>query len=213
MAILFHLPRLWVAKCVLGRSWVTGHAWIADAVERRREGGGPGRGGVIELREPELPGLDRLPYPVALTTAASGRRGNAPGGDPLKAFFALKDCFEATIKYLGIVLLMDYFSSRVCTPEHSEALLERMVRPSLGDWVSTVVRDLSEWLIGTGGNLGRQVAGFFVRVPQGRQPSRSRPIFGSGAASLSNTVMMPWGMGLHAGMLFIGMTWNDGCHS
>jgi hypothetical protein len=88
-------------------------------------------------------------------------------GDPLKALFALKDCFEAAIKYLGIVLLMDYFSSRVCTPEHSESLLERLVRPSLGDWVSTVVRDLSGWLVDTGGILGHQVAGFFVRVPRG----------------------------------------------
>ena len=135
------------------------------------------------------------------------------GGDPLKAIFALKDCFEATIKYLGIVLLMDYFSSPACTPEHSETLLERMVRPSLGDWVSTVVRDLSEWLVGSGGNLGRQVAGFLCGCRRASQPSRSRPIFGSGAASLSNTVMMPWGMGLHAGMLFISVTWTDGCHS
>ncbi len=123
--------------------------------------------GVIELREPELSGLDQLPYPVALTT---GHLADAvrSGGDPLKALFALKDCFEATIKYLGILLLMGYFSSRACTPERSEALLERMVRPSLGDWVSTVVRDLSDWLIDTGGSLGRQVAGFFVRLPQGR---------------------------------------------
>ena len=96
------------------------------------------------------------------------------GGDPLKAMLVLRDCFEATIKYLGIVLLMDYFSSRVCTPERSETLLERMVRPSLGDWVSTVVRDLSEWLVGSGGNLGRQVAGFFVRLPQG-QSAKPQP--------------------------------------
>ena len=123
--------------------------------------------GVIELRGPELPELDQLPYPVALTMRRLADAVRS-GGDPLKAVFALKDCFEATIKYLGIVLLMDYFSSPACTPEHSEALLERMVRPSLGDWVSTVVRDLSEWLDRQRGNLGRQVADFFVRVPQGQ---------------------------------------------
>jgi WD40 repeat protein len=123
--------------------------------------------GVVELRGPELPGLDRLPYPVALTTRRLTDAVHS-GGEPLKAMLLLRDCFEATIKYLGIVLLMDYFSSPVCTPEHSETLLERMLRPALGDWVSTVVRDLSEWLVGSGGNLGRQVAGFFVRVPPGR---------------------------------------------
>jgi WD40 repeat protein len=122
---------------------------------------------VIGLHGPELPAFDRLPYPVALTTRRLTEAVRS-GGDPLKVLFSLKDCFEATIKYLGIVLLTEYFSSRACTPEHSEALLERMVKPSLGDWVSTVVRDLSEWLAGNGGNLGQQVAGFFVRVPQGR---------------------------------------------
>jgi hypothetical protein len=86
------------------------------------------------------------------------------GGDPLKALFALKDCFEATIKYLGIALLTEFFSSQACTPEHCEGLLERMLKPSLGDWVSTVVRDVSDWLVPAAGKLGAQVARLFMQV-------------------------------------------------
>ena len=144
------------------------HCWIEGAREVVRE-----VAGVIELREPELPGFDRLPYPVALTAQRLADAIHS-GGDPLKGLFALKDCFEATIKYLGIVLLTEYFSGGACSPGHSEALLERMVRPSLGDWVSTVVRDLSEWLIAATGSLGRQVAGIFTRVPSGRS-AKSQP--------------------------------------
>ena len=150
-------PRLGDWTCLdCGHCWSEGPRGVADDGT-----------GVIGLHGPELPAFDRLPYPVALTTRRLTEAVRS-GGDPLKVLFSLKDCFEATIKYLGIVLLTEYFSSRACTPEHSEALLERMVKPSLGDWVSTVVRDLSEWLAGNGGNLGQQVAGFFVRVPQGR---------------------------------------------
>jgi hypothetical protein len=119
--------------------------------------------------EPALAGFDRLPYPVALTARRMAETLRY-GGDPLKALFALKDCFEATIKYLGVALLIEYFSSPSCTPEHSERLIERLVRPSLGDWVNTVVRDLSEWLISAPGDLGRHVACSFVKMGRGVRP-------------------------------------------
>ena len=114
----------------------------------------------------ELPTFDQLPYPVALT-ARRMTDSLRSGGEPLKSLFALKDCFEATIKYLGVMLLTDYFSSSAYSRERSEAILERLVQPSLGDWVSSVVRDLSDWLIVGGGSLGRQVATFFMQ-PRGR---------------------------------------------
>jgi len=59
-------------------------------------------------------------------------------GGPLKALFALKDCFEATIKYLGIVLLTEYFSSRAYSAERSEVIAEKIILPSLGHWITTV---------------------------------------------------------------------------
>jgi hypothetical protein len=93
--------------------------------------------------------LTLLPYPVALT-ADRLRHAIDSSADILKTLFVLKDCFEATIKYLGVVLLTDYFHSPGCTPERNEILLEKMVRPSLGVWVQTIVGDVSRWLAGAG---------------------------------------------------------------
>jgi hypothetical protein len=121
-----------------------------------------------------LEGLDlgRLPYPVALT---AGRllRTLESSHDALKTLFTLKDCFEATIKYLGAVLLVEYLRSPAATPERNEALLQKMVRPSLGVWVSTVVGDLSRCLV-TGEGPGGRVASLFARPGKG---PRNKPLF------------------------------------
>ncbi len=89
--------------------------------------------------------LDRLPYPVALT-ASRFAEAQGKSSDVLKQLFRLKDCFEATIKFLGVVLLTEYFRSPACTPEHNESLLQKMVRPSLGHWVNYVAGETSLWL-------------------------------------------------------------------
>ena len=48
-------------------------------------------------------------------------------GDVLKALFALKDCLEAAIKYLGAVLLVEYLRSPARTRAFNEQLLEKLV--------------------------------------------------------------------------------------
>lgn len=97
----------------------------------------------------DLEGCDicQLPYPVALT---AHRLASAlqTSGDVLKTLFLVKDCFEATIKYLGAVLLAEYRRSQAYTKEHTEVLLKAMVRPSLGAWVNDLARPLSLWLSG-----------------------------------------------------------------
>jgi hypothetical protein len=122
---------------------------------------------VKPLALPDLQGcdFDHFPYPVALTArrlASALQRS----GDVLKTLFLLKDCFEATIKYLGAVLLAEYRRSSACTPEHTEVLLKNMVRPSLGTWVSDVVRPLSLWLIAEPASLGKLAAAMFAEPPK-----------------------------------------------
>ncbi len=48
------------------------------------------------------------------------------------SLFALKDCFEAGVKFLGSVLVAEYLGGSALTPERDEVQLEKMVRPSLG---------------------------------------------------------------------------------
>jgi hypothetical protein len=118
-----------------------------------------------EVREPELPSFDSLPYPIALT--AQRMAAEIRSGDKLfSALSRLKDCFEATVKYLGFALLTDYFAGPARTAEHSESLAENMIMPSLGNW-NTILTNLSEWLTNAGGNMGRRIASFF-KEPKGR---------------------------------------------
>jgi WD40 repeat protein len=131
---------------------------------------------VEPLALPDLDGCDfcRLPYPVALT----GRRLAAAlrsSGDVHKTLFLLKDCFEATIKYLGAILLAEYPRSPACTPERSEVLLKSMVRPSLGAWVNDVVRPLSLWLNAEQVPPGCLAAALFAEPPArpGGKPAES----------------------------------------
>jgi hypothetical protein len=86
--------------------------------------------------------LAQLPYPVALTGQRLVQALETPH-DALKVLFLLKDCLEASIKYLGVVLLIEYGRSPFATPERNEELLKKLVRPSLGVWVNAVVGDLS----------------------------------------------------------------------
>lgn len=105
--------------------------------------------------------LSALPYPVALT-AGRLRQAIESSADVLKTLFVLKDCFEAAVKYLGAVLVTDYLRSPARKPERNETLLERMVRPSLGVWVQTVVGDVSRWLAADG-QASLPVVAIFVR--------------------------------------------------
>jgi WD40 repeat protein len=118
---------------------------------------------VPPLGVPDLDGLDLapLPYPVALTAGrlAAALRGAA---DPCRAVFLLKDGFEAAVKYLGSVLLVEYLRGPARAPDRDTALLERLVRPSLGVWVNVVLGDLSRWLAG-GPDPGGAVAVLFAR--------------------------------------------------
>jgi WD40 repeat protein len=116
--------------------------------------------------------LKYLPYPVALT-AKRLQEAVESSTDILKTLFALKDCFEATIKYVGVTLLAEYFRSSARTPERNEVLLERMVRPSLGVWVSSLAGDLSRWLIDGPSGVSAHLAAVFVEP--GNQGGKPRP--------------------------------------
>lgn len=105
---------------------------------------------------------------MALTAGRLGAAVASPGGDVLKTLFTLKDCVVASVKYLGAVLLAEYLRSPARTPGFNEQLLEKLVRPSLGVWVSRVVGDLSRLLIGSDMSPGRDVAGLFVTLAAGR---------------------------------------------
>jgi len=95
-------------------------------------------------------------------TACRLRHAIESSADALKKLFVLKDCFEATIKYLGVVLVTDYLRSPACKPERNETLLEKMLRPSLGVWVQAVVGDVSRWLAADG-QANLPVVAIFVR--------------------------------------------------
>jgi len=117
----------------------------------------------LALSDLEGCNLGLLPYPVALT-ARRLAMSLQTSGDVLKTLFLLKDCFEATIKYLGAILLADYRRTTARTAEHTEVLLQSMVRPSLGTWVSDIARPLSLWLIAEQAPPGSLVAGMFAAV-------------------------------------------------
>jgi len=160
------------SKC--GQPWDNSRALDNELTCTRRCGGALVL--VAPLALPDLEGcdFDRLPYPVALTARRLAAALQA-SGDVLKTLFLLKDCFEATIKYLGAVQLAEYRRSPACTPEHTEVLLKSMVRPSLGTWVSDVVRPLSLWLIAGQTPPGNVAAGLFTdsAVKPGSKPVES----------------------------------------
>jgi hypothetical protein len=120
--------------------------------------------------------VGRLPYPIALT-ASRLIDALASSTDVLKALILLKDSIEAAVKYAGSVLLVDYLRSPARTPEWDDALLEKLVRPSLGTWVNHVVRPLSMRLVGEV-QAGRRAAGLFARpaARNGANPSET-PLF------------------------------------
>jgi WD40 repeat protein len=81
---------------------------------------------------------------VALTARRLRRAPDA--ADAVRTLFLLRDCFEAAVKYLGAVLLAEYSRGPAATPGRSQILAERLVRPSLGAWVTGVLGDVSRWL-------------------------------------------------------------------
>ena len=94
-----------------------------------------------------LAGIDagHLPYPVALTLSRL-RLALADDFSPLASLFAVKDCFEAAVKFMGSVLVAEYLGSAARAAARDEALLEKMVKPALGHWVNEICRSASEWL-------------------------------------------------------------------
>jgi WD40 repeat protein len=129
---------------------------------------------------PELKGIGRpdldfstLPYPVALT----GQRlcmALDTSADVLRTLFALKDCFEASLKYLVAVLLAGYRESPACTPENNEQLMEDgLVRPSLGNW-RIIAHRLSGWLNDAEAPAGLAAQAFLQRRQSGGKPAFSR---------------------------------------
>src|SRR5262245_22206359 len=101
------------SKC--GQPWDDTRAQDNELTCTRRCGGQLAPDEPLAL--PDLEGCDfsRLPYPVALTALRLAAALQA-SSDVLKTLLLLKDCFEATIKYLGAVLLADYRRSPACTP-------------------------------------------------------------------------------------------------
>jgi WD40 repeat protein len=119
--------------------------------------------------------FSRLPYPVALTARRLADALRA-SGEVLKALFLLKDCFEATIKYAGAVLLAEYRRSAARTPERTETLLKSMVQPSLGTWVNNVVRPLSLWLVGNSPPPARLAAALFAEAARPGSQALEAPL-------------------------------------
>jgi WD40 repeat protein len=115
--------------------------------------------------------LHCLPYPVALTARRLADALDEPGHDPLKALFLLKDAFEAAVKFLGAVLLVEFGRQPVATAARKEELLNRLVRPSLGVWVNQVAGNLSHWLADCPAAPAATVAGLFAR----RGPKKPQP--------------------------------------
>jgi len=106
------------------------------------------------------PDLSLLPYPVALTVhrlveARSSRR------DAIRTHVRLKDCFETCLRYLGNVLLAEYLVSSHRSRERDERLLSRLIRPSLGDWLNEVARELGKLLWEDERPVARAYAGLF----------------------------------------------------
>lgn len=128
----------------------------------------PACGGRLEpIVLPDLPDLGKirladLPYPVALTTR---RLADAlsPPGDVLKTLFKVRDCFESTVKYLGVLLLTAYFRDPSRNAEQDRGLLENLTRPALDAWVSLVVDSLSPWLLASEDELARRIAALFCQ--------------------------------------------------
>ena len=118
---------------------------VAAALAKRCPCGGVlGEAGLGEID------ADRLPYPLALTLGKLrvALADTASDAGPLAALFALKDCFEAGVKFLGSVLVAEYLAGPGRSAERDAALIEKMVRPSLGHWVKEICRRAAGW---TGG--------------------------------------------------------------
>jgi DNA-directed RNA polymerase subunit RPC12/RpoP len=152
-----------------GRTWDDQLAVENDLYCTRRCGG---QLLVVEIdRQCHLDDIDfgRLPYPAALTAQRLARAVN-DGAEPLKSLFLLKDCFEATLKYVGVLLLVEYFRSPANSATRTEVLLGKIIRPSLGVWVRAIVGDLSCHLLASDLTLGHACAKLFARTGKGGQP-------------------------------------------
>ncbi len=151
------------AKC--GQPWEDSRALDNELACTRRCGGQLAL--IPAVGSGDLAALDlaRLPYPVALTA----RRlidSLEHSSDVLRTLFLLKDCVEATLKYLVAILLVEYLRSPACSPERNEELLEKLLRPTLGTWVKYILRPLSQLLVTTDLEPGRQTAAPLASAPR-----------------------------------------------
>lgn len=129
--------------------------------------GGPRCGGELKPLASPLDGLavDDFPYPIALT-AARLKEAADDGRDALRTLFLLKDCFEATVKFLAAVLLADYHHGPTANEERNRALVRSLMRPSLGHWVNEVVGRLATWQA-PGDSPGNRIAALFFSARKG----------------------------------------------
>jgi WD40 repeat protein len=112
--------------------------------------------------------VDLLPQPIAVTATRLDDT-LASSGDLIATLFQFKDCFEASIKFLGAVLLAEYIRSPIATRERTEELAKKLVRPTLGVWVNEVVRNLSHWLHESDAPLACAVSALFVEPGKGEK--------------------------------------------
>lgn len=153
-----------------------GWQWLDDHAARNRLKCWQECGGQLVLAPALAPeglegiAFDRLAHPVAVT-AERLRNTLGHSADVVRALLALKDCFEATVKYLSVLLLAEFVRSELATASRRTELLERIVHPSLGDWIDGSLYKLSRWLVQHESPLTESISHRFVtrsRHPGGK---------------------------------------------
>jgi hypothetical protein len=106
--------------------------------------------------------LRQVPYPLALTARRLAAAITADE-DILRTLFLLKDCFEASVKYVAVLLLTAYLRGPANQEQRQQLLLRGLVHPLLGIWVNTVISTLKSWLQDDGAAIVKQVISLLDR--------------------------------------------------
>lgn len=123
-------------------------------------------------------GLAGLPYPIALTARRLCDALSQPA-DVLKTLLKVRDCFESTVKYLGVLLLTGYFRDPSRDAEQDRTVLESLTRPALDAWVSLVADNLSPRLLASEDELARRISASFCQPLTGGR-AQAEPTFLAG---------------------------------